>query len=116
MQAALAVRTKILRVAAEHFECAEDDLVLADGKVAIAGVPGRSIALGELAVQANPMRGAVAPGTEPGLEATSYFGPESGATASGVHAMIVEVDAGDDDPDDPEVRRGARLRHGRSTR
>jgi CO/xanthine dehydrogenase Mo-binding subunit len=90
--AAIAVRKKILRVASEHFECAEADLVIADGKVSIAGVPGRSITLGELAAQANPMRGAVAPGTEPGLEATSYFGPESGSTASGVHAMIVEVD------------------------
>src|SRR6185503_12333878 len=48
--------------------------------------------LGELAGKANPMRGAVKPGTEPGLEATAYFGPERGATASGVHAMIVEVD------------------------
>ncbi|NIQ29193.1 MAG: molybdopterin-dependent oxidoreductase, partial [Acidobacteria bacterium] len=46
----------------------------------------------ELAVRANPMRGAVEPGTEPGLEATNYFGPERGATAAGVHAMIVEVD------------------------
>jgi carbon-monoxide dehydrogenase large subunit len=91
-EAALAVRRKILEVAAEHFECAEGDLVIADGAVSIAGVPGRSIRLGELAVHANPMRGAVAPGTEPGLEATSYFGPESGATAAGVHAMIVEVD------------------------
>jgi CO/xanthine dehydrogenase Mo-binding subunit len=91
-EAALAVRKKILRVASEHFECAEADLVIEDGAVSIAGVPGRRIKLGELAVQANPMRGAVAPGTEPGLEATSYFGPESGATAAGVHAMIVEVD------------------------
>jgi CO/xanthine dehydrogenase Mo-binding subunit len=91
-QAAVAVRQKILRTAAEHFECAEADLVIADGQVAIAGVPGRSIGLGELAVLANPMRGAVAAGTEPGLEATSYFGPESGATSSGVHAMIVAVD------------------------
>ena len=38
------------------------------------------------------MRGAVKPGTEPGLEATNYFGPERGATANGIHAMIVEVD------------------------
>ena len=93
-QAAVAVRQKILRTAAEHFECAEADLVIADGRVSIAGVPGRSIALGELAVLANPMRGAVAAGTEPGLEATSYFGPEGGATSSGVHAMIVAVDPG----------------------
>jgi CO/xanthine dehydrogenase Mo-binding subunit len=38
------------------------------------------------------MRGAVKPGTEPGLESTQYFGPPSGATANGVHAMIVEID------------------------
>jgi len=38
------------------------------------------------------MRGAVRPGTEPGLESTQYFGPPGGATASGVHAMIIEAD------------------------
>ncbi|MBI3514032.1 MAG: xanthine dehydrogenase family protein molybdopterin-binding subunit [Proteobacteria bacterium] len=91
-QAAGLVRAKILRVAAEHFECAEVDLVLGDGAVAIAGVPERTITLAALAGIANPMRGAVALGTEPGLEATSYFGPPSGATANGAHAMIVEVD------------------------
>jgi carbon-monoxide dehydrogenase large subunit len=91
-QAAVAVRQKILRTAAQHFECVEADLEIANGRVAIAGVPGRSISLGELAGLANPMRGAVAAGTEPGLEATSYFGPESGASSSGVHAMIVAVD------------------------
>jgi CO/xanthine dehydrogenase Mo-binding subunit len=48
--------------------------------------------LGELALQANPLRGAVEPGSEPGLEATAYFGPDHGSTASGVHAIIVEVD------------------------
>jgi aerobic carbon-monoxide dehydrogenase large subunit len=91
-EAAKVVRQKILRTAATHFECAEEDLVIEDGAVAVAGVPGRSIKLGVLAEQANPMRGAVEPGTEPGLEATSYFGPKCGTTASGAHAMIVEVD------------------------
>ncbi len=38
------------------------------------------------------MRGAVKPGTEPGLESTQYFGPPMGATANGVHAIIVEMD------------------------
>jgi aerobic carbon-monoxide dehydrogenase large subunit len=92
-EAAKLVRQKILKAAAAHFECAEADLVLADGKVAITGVPGSAVTLGELAQLANPLRGAVRPGTEPGLEATAYFGPEHGATASGVHAMIIEVDA-----------------------
>ena len=41
---------------------------------------------------ANPLRGAVRPGSEPGLESTAYFGPDRGSTASGVHAMVVEVD------------------------
>ena len=91
-EAGKAVRKKILRAAAEHFECAEQDIVVAGGQASIAGVPGKTIKLGELALRANPMRGAVKPGTEPGLEATSYFGPPSGATACGAHAMIVEVD------------------------
>ncbi len=90
--AAVVVREKILRLAAQEFECAEEDLELADGRVSIAGVRMHSISLGELAEKANPLRGAVAPGTEPGLEATRYFGPQSGTTASGAHAMIVEID------------------------
>jgi CO/xanthine dehydrogenase Mo-binding subunit len=91
-EASIVVRRKIMRTASEHFECAEEDLVLADGCVGIVGVPGKTVSLGALARMANPLRGAVAPGTEPGLEATNYFGPESGATAAGAHAMVVEVD------------------------
>ena len=90
-EAAKVVRKKILKLASEHFNAPEDELELADGMVKVQDVPRMSISLGELAGKANPMRGAVKPGTEPGLEATSYFGPERGATASGIHAMIVEV-------------------------
>ncbi len=90
--AARRVRAKILAHAARALEVAEEDLELAEGVVRVKGVPGSAIPLGELATRANPMRGAVEPGTEPGLEATDYFGPERGATASGVHAMVVEVD------------------------
>ncbi len=97
--AAKAVREKILKLASEELEVSEDDLELKDGRVFVKGVPQKAIELGELAVKANPLRGAVKPGTEPGLEATAYFGPERGATAFGVHAMIVEVD-----PDTCDVR------------
>lgn len=90
--AALAVRKKVLKKASDELEVDEDDLELVDGTVRVKGSPQTAIKLGELAQRANPMRGAVKPGTEPGLEATDYFGPERGATASGVHAMIVEVD------------------------
>ncbi|HTO63808.1 MAG TPA: xanthine dehydrogenase family protein molybdopterin-binding subunit [Bradyrhizobium sp.] len=90
--ASQAVRRKALKLAAEAFECSEADLVVADGKVSITGIPEKFIRLGELAQRANPMRGAVIPGTEPGLESTQYFGPAKGATANGVHAAIIEVD------------------------
>lgn len=90
--AAKAVRAKVLKLAGEELEVSEDDLELAQGEVWVKGVPSRSISFGDLASKANPLRGAVKPGTEPGLESTDYFGPEYGATANGVHAMIVEVD------------------------
>ncbi|HSM57638.1 MAG TPA: xanthine dehydrogenase family protein molybdopterin-binding subunit [Candidatus Sulfomarinibacteraceae bacterium] len=90
--AAQDVRKKILHFASEELEAAEDDLEIVEGEVRVKGVPDRAVPLGELAQKANPLRGAVKPGAEPGLEATNYFGPERGATASGVHAMIVEVD------------------------
>ena len=90
--AAVKVREKILKLAAEKLEASEADLILEDGFVGVAGVPQMRVSLGELASLANPLRGAVKPGTEPGLEATVYFGPERGTTANGVHAMIVEVD------------------------
>jgi carbon-monoxide dehydrogenase large subunit len=96
--AATAVRNKIQDLAARVLGVPVGRLVLVGGRVHAAndtGTPdptGPSIALGELAVQANPLRGAVEPGSEPGLEATAYFGPDRGSTASGVHAMIVEVD------------------------
>ena len=93
-EAAKDVRRKILKLATEHFEAAEADLEIDNGEVSVRGVPSQSITLGSLAQMANPMRGAVQPGSEPGLEATNYFGPASGATAFGAHAMVVELDPG----------------------
>jgi len=90
--AASIVRGKVLELASELLETPEEELELEDGVVRVADIPTKSMSLGELAQRANPLRGAVEPGTEPGLEATAYFGPKYGATAFGTHAMIVEVD------------------------
>ena len=90
--AALIVRGKVLELASEVLEAPEDELELEDGVVRVADIPSRFISLGDLAQRSNPLRGAVEPGTEPGLEGTAYFGPKYGATAFGTHAMIVEVD------------------------
>jgi aerobic carbon-monoxide dehydrogenase large subunit len=86
------VREKALREAARYLEAGEEDIELVDGYAQVRGAPEARVSLATLAAAANPLRGAVRPGTEPGLEATAYFGPEMGATASGAHAMILEVD------------------------
>jgi carbon-monoxide dehydrogenase large subunit len=91
-EAAKDVRGKVLALAKDILEVPEKDLELLDGRVFEREHPEHGITLSELAVLANPLRGAVKPGTEPGLESTNYFGPETGATSSGVHAMILEVD------------------------
>lgn len=90
--AAMSVRGKILDLGAAKLGVSKDDLVIDGGRVGVKGASNRSIALGDLAGMANPLRGAVRPGSEPGLESTAYFGPDRGSTASGVHAMVVEVD------------------------
>ncbi|RME06309.1 MAG: xanthine dehydrogenase family protein molybdopterin-binding subunit, partial [Anaerolineae bacterium] len=92
LAAAKAVRKKVLKLASKVLETPEEELEIEDGVVRVADMPRVSISLGELAALANPLRGAVEPGTEPGLEATDYFGPNYGAAAFGVHAMILEVD------------------------
>jgi carbon-monoxide dehydrogenase large subunit len=92
LAAAKDVRHKVLKLASKVLETPEEELELENGMVRVADLPDRSIRLGELAVLANPFRGAVEPGTEPGLESTKYFGPAYGATAFGVHGMILEVD------------------------
>jgi carbon-monoxide dehydrogenase large subunit len=90
--AAMSVREKVLTLASSVLGVPQDALELVGGRVRAKGSAGPDIGLGELAARANPLRGAVRPGTEPGLESTAYFGPDRGSTASGVHAMIVEVD------------------------
>jgi carbon-monoxide dehydrogenase large subunit len=90
--AASNVRAKVLSLASKVLGAPEEELELEDGQVRVADIPEQAIRLGELAVLANPLRGAVEPGTEPGLESTDYFGPKTCATAFGVVGMIVEVD------------------------
>ncbi|MEW6320671.1 MAG: xanthine dehydrogenase family protein molybdopterin-binding subunit [Acidobacteriota bacterium] len=90
--AALAVRDKVVALAARLLDAAPETIELEGGRARGRGRDDASLSLGELAARANPLRGAVTPGMEPGLEATAYFGPDRGNTANGVHAMIVEVD------------------------
>jgi len=79
--AALVVRERLLRAAAEVLEVAEHDLVIAGGRVSVAGAPERSVELRAL-VERDP--GALA--------ATEYYEPPTVTWANGAHAAVVEVD------------------------
>lgn len=91
--AAIEVRRRALRVAAHMLEAAEADLVLADGKVQVAGVPDMAITLAEIARALRGVPGyTLPPGVEAGLEASVNWQPEAMAYANSFHACEVEVD------------------------
>jgi aerobic carbon-monoxide dehydrogenase large subunit len=85
------VRERATRVAADLLECAPEDVRIADGRVHVAGVSGRFITLGRVAAAALQSRTLLALG-EPGLNACTYFSPETVTWAFGAHAAVVEVD------------------------
>lgn len=88
-QAAGLVKERILASAADLMEIDVRDLDLVDGEVRARGVPGHSMKLADI-VRALPMT----PGGNgrDSLSETSYFQPPNYATASGLHAVVVEVD------------------------
>ncbi len=90
--AAVKVRAKAIALASKLLGAPEDQIELVDGKARVVGDPSRAVSLGEMALKANPTRGVVEPGVEPGLEAVAYFGPPYGSTGAGSMAMIVDVD------------------------
>jgi carbon-monoxide dehydrogenase large subunit len=78
-------------VAADQLECAPEDVVLADGRLSVRGVPDRGLSLGEVASAAVRSRALAGLG-RPGLSACGFFYPGSVTWAFGAHGAVVEVD------------------------
>jgi carbon-monoxide dehydrogenase large subunit len=78
-------------VGAELLECAPDDVVLAGGRVHVAGMTDRSLALGAVARAAVRSRALAREGS-PGLQGCAFFYPETVTWAFGAHGCVVEVD------------------------
>ena len=117
--AARAARAKALRVAAAALEASADDLEITEGVVRVKGDPDSGIALGTVAVLANPLRYAfdeaaraatqfaggdigrppVEEDDEPGIEGRDYYSPLRSTFAAGMHAVIVATD-----PETAEVK------------
>ncbi len=81
LHTARALRDRILDVSADLLEASASDLELADGKVAVRGVPVSAITLSDVAARA----------PEP-LEETRAFDGGEGGWSNGTHCAIVEVD------------------------
>jgi aerobic carbon-monoxide dehydrogenase large subunit len=90
--ATTALRKKMLRLAAHKLEAREDDLELAAGRIAVRGTD-HSISFRELARAAKPGQ-PLPPGMEPGLDESSTFVVTDTVHPYGLHAALVEVDAG----------------------
>ena len=88
---ARAVRARATRVAAELLECAPEDVRVAEGRVHVVGAPDRFVTLGRVAQAAVRSKALRATG-EPGLNACTYFHPDTVTWAFGMQAAAVEVD------------------------
>lgn len=92
-QAAQEVRANLLRIAAHQLEAAEEDLVVVDGQIHVAGSPTRSVSLADVARTAYLDIGGLPPGEAPGLEAQARFSPSSKFTWSNAcHICTCEID------------------------
>jgi carbon-monoxide dehydrogenase large subunit len=91
--AAVAVREKVLSVAAHLLETGAEDLELRDGRVEVVGAPGSGLSLREVAEAVSGVPGYSMPGKfEPGLESMKSFLPNALTYGMGCHAVEVEVD------------------------
>ncbi|MBI2203294.1 MAG: xanthine dehydrogenase family protein molybdopterin-binding subunit [Candidatus Rokubacteria bacterium] len=89
LYAARKLRDKIVRVAAMLLEAAPEDLVIDGRRVAVRGMPDRSVAFRDVARAAIPGP----PGMDPGLTASHFFEAPKMTYPYGTHLAMVEVDA-----------------------
>jgi carbon-monoxide dehydrogenase large subunit len=88
--AAERVVQKAQRIAAHLVEAAAEDMVLADGGFAVAGVPEKKVTWRQIAAAA--YGGRIPAGMEPGLQETVFFDPRREAWGFGAHVAMVRID------------------------
>jgi carbon-monoxide dehydrogenase large subunit len=85
------VRVRAARVAAELLECAAEDIRIENSRAYVAGMPSKTVPLGRIAHVAIRSRALKSVG-EPGLNACTYFYPDTVTWAFGTQVAVVEVD------------------------
>jgi len=92
IMAGRAVREKMLTIAGHLLEADPADLVPAAGRLAVRGMPDRSVTVREIARAAYTGVKQLPKGLEPGLEATRFYDPYYGTASNATHLAVVEVD------------------------
>jgi carbon-monoxide dehydrogenase large subunit len=91
VKAAEKVIAKAKTIAAHMLEANEDDLKFEDGSFSVAGSPGSSVSIGEVAFAAF-MAHDLPDGVEPSLDADATYDPENFSFPHGTHLCAIEVD------------------------
>jgi carbon-monoxide dehydrogenase large subunit len=91
--ATLAVREKVVAVAAQLMEAAPEDLEIARSVVSVKGTPARSVTFKEVAALAYRDSDRLPPEVGSGLEATLRYRPERFPTwSNATHLCVIEID------------------------
>ncbi|MBE1469151.1 xanthine dehydrogenase family protein molybdopterin-binding subunit [Kibdelosporangium phytohabitans] len=91
--AATRLKAKVLRIAGHILEASPDDLVIADGVIAVRGVPGRTVTMAEIGDAAyRRLNGRLPEDETPTLEEREVYDPVNVATAFACTAVLAEVD------------------------
>lgn len=91
LMAAQQVKEKAQAIAAHILEASAEDVDFSDGRFTVKGVPGKGIAIQEVAQQAH-IATKLPKGMEAGLQATSLFEPSNFTFPFGAHVCVVEVE------------------------
>jgi aerobic carbon-monoxide dehydrogenase large subunit len=87
------IKDKMLNIAAHVIGRKVDDLIYADGAVAVRDTPSEQISMQEIARIAYHQSTLLPDTMDPGLEATRrYRAPDPGSFSNSLHAAVVEVD------------------------
>ena len=91
------VKTKMAKFAAALLEAHEEDIVFADGRLSVKGVPAMGKTFAEVAAYAYvPVP--LPPGLEPGLSDEAFFEPANNTYPFGCHISMLEIDKDTGEP------------------
>jgi aerobic carbon-monoxide dehydrogenase large subunit len=90
-QTAIAVRERVVAIAAHLLEAAPEDLDVADGSISVVGTPTRGVTLAQVAMTAYLNPGGLPPGVEPGLDITTRYQAPMFMFSNACHVCTVEI-------------------------